>query len=236
MRPSVRLLQSYTKKKEKAKELRSQGLSYQEISDKVDVTKSTVYYWARDIKLGSAAKKRVEKKRKDALRRGLVAYNNTHSELRSQEAAAIREKHKEKAANEIKSISRQNLKLIGAALYWAEGNTKNRHCFRFANSDPDMIKVTVKFLHEICNVPNGRIKARIHLYPRTNRSKAISYWSRVAGLPKKNFYKSQVQISRASKSRRAKNTLPHGTLHLTVCDTELACRVKGWIRGLLQHM
>ena len=236
MRPSVRLSQSYIKKKEKAKELRAKGFSYQEISDRIGVTKSTVYYWAREIKLSPAAKKRIEKKQKEALRKGLVAYNNIYSELRSKEAEAIREKYKEKAAREIKSLSRQNLKLIGTALYWAEGNTKNRNCFRFANSDPDMVKVTIKFLHEICGVSSERIKARIHLYPHTNRSKALSYWSEITLLSKKNFYKPQVQISRASKGKRIKNTLPHGTLHLTVCSTELNCKAKGWIRGLLRHI
>lgn len=133
---------------------------------------------------------------------------------------------------EIKNISENDLKLIGSALYWAEGGSKNRNSLRFGNSNPLIIKTIIKFFREICQIQKKKIGARIHLHPGVNQKKATNYWIKITNLPKTNFYPPQTQISRASKGRRPKNTLPYGTLHLTINNTEITCKVKGWIKGI----
>ena len=40
----------------------------------------------------------------------------------------------------IGQLTKRELLLVGASLYWAEGNKKQRVAV-FANSDPDMIKI-----------------------------------------------------------------------------------------------
>lgn len=172
------------------------------------------------------------RKIKEALKKGLISYNKIYSKIRSREAAKIREEYKEKASKEIKKISKKDLKFIGTALYWAEGNIKNRNRLQFSNSNSLMIKVIMRFFREICNILNDKIGARIHIYPGINYKKALNFWSQIIKLPKSNFYLPQIQVSHASKGKRSRDTLPYGTLHLTVCNTELACRVKGWIQGI----
>ena len=94
----------------------------------------------------------------------------------------------------------------------------------------------MRFLREICNIPDSKITARIHLYPEINYQKTLNFWRKITKLPKKNFKPPQIQVSRASKGKRPKNTLPYGTLHLTVNSTELTCKVKGWIRGISEKI
>lgn len=236
MRPSVRLIPIYSNKKLRAIKFRKQGRSYREIAQALKISKSTAYDWGRKVKLSKTAKERIEKKIKEALRKGLAVYNRVYGKIRSEEAAKIREKIKERASREIKRLSKKDLKFIGAALYWAEGNTKNRNRLQFGNSNPLMMKAALRFFREICNIPDDKIGARIHIYPGINYRKALSFWSQIAKLPKSNFYPPQVQVSRASKGKRPRNTLPHGTLHLTVNNTDLACRVKGWIRGISEKI
>lgn len=236
MRPSVRLIPAYSTKKFRAIQLRKKGQSYAEIASILRISKSTAYDWTRRIKLSKKAEERIKRKIKEALRKGLAAYNRIYGKIRSQEAAKIREGYKEKASKEIKKLVKRDLKLIGAALYWAEGNLKNRNSLRFGNSNSLMIKTIMKFFREACNIPSEKIKARIHLYPQINQKEATNYWMKITILPRVNFQPPQIQVSRASKGRRPRNTLPYGTLHLTVNNTELACRVKGWIQGVSEKI
>ena len=55
----------------------------------------------------------------------------------------------------------EKLKVAGSMLYWAEGTLK-RSTIDFANSDPRMIKLFLKFLREICGVREERL--RLYLY------------------------------------------------------------------------
>lgn len=234
--PSVRLIPTYSEKKSKAIRLRKLGRSYREIAQAFQVSKATAYAWTRKVKLSISAHNRIQRKKEESLKKGLIAYNKTHNKARSQKAARVREKHKNKALKEIRKLSLRDLKLIGIALYWAEGNKKNRNTFSFSNSDPSMIKVVMRFLREVVKIPDERVTAKMHLYPQIKPQKALSYWSRVTNLPKTRFAKPFFQISKASKRKRNYATLPYGTLHLQVYSTEVIWRVRGWIEGVIKKL
>jgi len=69
------------------------------------------------------------------------------------------------------TISEQNLKVAGIMLYWAEGTLKG--CtVDFANSNPEMIKIFLRFLREICGVHEKRL--RVYLYTHSqNRVESL---------------------------------------------------------------
>jgi len=225
------------KKGQRIIDLRKKGRTYTEIAHTLKVPKSTVAWWLRGgVKIPKSLEKQMLERSRKKWRRNINAFNKIYAKIRSEEAAKIREKYKEKAAKEIKKISKKDLRLIGCALYWAEGTKTNRWQVGFSNSDPEIIKVMMRFFREVCNIPNEKIKARIHLYPQMDQQKTTNYWKKITALPKKNFNKPQIQISRASKGKRLRNTLPYGTLHLTAGNTEMACRVKGWVRGISERI
>lgn len=174
---SVRLIPIYLKKREEAIKLRGKGWSYKELAQKFRVSKSTAYLWTRKVKLSELAQRRIQRKINEALKRGLIAYNKVHSRIRSQEAAKIREGYKEQALKEIlrevKKLSLRDLKLIGLALYWAEGSKKSRNSTDFSNSDPFIIQTAMRFFREVCRLPEEKIKAKIHLYPQIDPKEAI---------------------------------------------------------------
>ncbi|PIR06695.1 hypothetical protein COV54_02290 [Candidatus Jorgensenbacteria bacterium CG11_big_fil_rev_8_21_14_0_20_38_23] len=220
--------------------LRKRGKTHSEIAKILKIPKSTVGWWLKGVKMPKAIRKKILEKSREKWRKNIQSYNKYYGKIRSQEAAKIREGYKEQGfqeiSKEIKKLSKRNLKLIGTALYWAEGNTKNRNRLQFGNSNSLMIGVVMRFFREICNIAEDKIKARVHIYPGINYRKALSFWSQITKLPKSNFYPPQIQVSRASKGKRLRNTLPYGTLHLTVNNTELACRVKGWIQGISEKI
>src|SRR3989339_2102196 len=208
--------------------LRKNGKTYSEIRAIYNIPKGTLSYWLKDVIIPEKEKIRMQKRAYAKWRKG----NKIFIERRITEAKKIRDDAKQKAAKEIRNI---NLKQIGSALFWAEGGKKQRNHIRFCNSDPEIIKIMMRFLREICHLTDRKIKARAHIYPRMDYKKVIGFWSKITKLPRKNFYTPQFQISRASKRKRQINTLPYGTLHLTAGDTESACKVKGWVQGIINE-
>jgi len=49
------------------------------------------------------------------------------------------------------------LKIAGIMLYWAEG-AKQRYTVDFANGDPQMIRMFLRFLREICGIAESRLR------------------------------------------------------------------------------
>jgi len=229
---SPKIKRKFTHLKPKVVALRKSGRTYGEIREIYNIPKSTLSDWLKALKLSNKIKKEIQK-------RGFQRWKNkmeTLTKRKREEALKSKQIIVSRAKKEIGKIGKKELRLIGAALYWAEGNMKNKNRLQFGNSDPLMIKVMMKFFREICNLPDNRIGARIHIYPGINYQKALDFWSRVTKLPKGNFYPPQTQISRASKSKRRTNILPYGTLHLTVNSTQLANKVKGWIQGISEKI
>ena len=134
-----------------------------------------------------------------------------------------------KAKKDIIKISLKELKLIGIMLYWGEGGKTGR-VVRLANSDPEIIKIMMRFFREICNVPENKFNGHIHTFAHANINKTEKYWSKITRIPKKQFYKTYIKPSSASLQKR--NTLPFGTFDIYVCDTKLFLTIIGWIEKI----
>ena len=220
-------------KKETAIILRKKGMTLGEIIKNLDIPKGTAWSWIENVVLTDKIKEKLAKVVKEKSRNSIIAYN---TKIRPIVAQKIRDDWTNKAKKEIHKISAKELKLVGTAIYWAEGNTKNRNRLQFSNCDPLLVKVAIKFYREICKISNEKIGARVHIYPEMDYEKILDFWSQITALPKQNFYPPQIQTSKASKGIMPRNTLPHGTLHLTVSSTELSSKVKGWIQGISEKI
>jgi hypothetical protein len=213
--------------------LRKRGKTYSEIRKIYDIPKSTLSGWLRNLKVSPKIKKKIQER---AYRKWLKT-NRLNAKIRAERAAKLREECKEKAfkeiCKEIKMLSYKDLKLIGLSLYLAEGGRKEKNQVRISNSDPFTIEAIMRFFREVCEISENKIKAKIHLYPQINHKRATLYWSKITKLPITQFTKPQIQISKASKGKRPRNTLPYGTLHLYITNTELTWKIKGWLEGII---
>jgi len=222
----------YNELKSKVIALRKQGKTHSEIRAIYNISKSTLSNWLHNLKFSPKIEAKIKKRGYEKW----LENNRRNAKIRAKKAAELRESYKNKGVKEIKNISKKDLKYIGTALYWAEGSMKNRNSLRFGNSNPSMINVMMKFFRETCNIPDKKIRARIHLYPGINQRKATNYWMKITNLPRTNFHPPQIQVSRASKGKRPRNTLPYGTLHLTISNTKLTCLVKEWIQSISEKI
>jgi len=225
------------KDKEKALSLRLQGYSYNEVTKKLGIPKATLSDWFTGLVLSEKAQVRIQRRVHEGSLRGLIKKNRLQTHQARQNAARIRKYAKE----EIRKLSKIELLLIGTALYWAEGykrpifkNGKERtyHKIGFSNTDPIMVKLFVKFLQNILQIPISKIKASVRIFQHINENEALRYWQKATGLPKENFQKFYYGISRSSLGKRPYNRLPFGTIQISVGDTKNFHRIMGWIEGV----
>ncbi len=216
--------------KEKAINYRKKGYSYNMISEKLGLSKSTLSNWLKDIPY---------KPNKKALLRVSLG------QLKS---ALFKQKQKRKSIAEMKDLARKDLGkltkrdlwMLGIGLYLGEGS-KIYENIRVINSDPDIIILTIRWFQDICNLKKKNFKPSVHIYPDNNEKDTINYWSKITGIPKKQFCKTQID-QRNNKSKKKKRKLPYGTLHLQVksCGEEkfgknLHRRIMGWIEVVINQ-
>jgi len=212
--------------------LRLAGKSYGEILKELDIpSKGTLSRWFRDLRLPDSSARKLAANIKRATEKGLLEFNQE----RSKRIAGENEAAQKNGRTLVGDLSHRELMLIGAALYWGEGAKmmpKGRHpTLDFANSDPKMVAVYMRFLREVLQVEEDRIRAGIHLYAGTDVAKAKQHWSNVTGLPRNRFFIVK-QVSRASKGKRAWNRLPFGTISIRTSNRKLFYHVIGILEGI----
>ena len=115
-------------------------------------------------------------------------------------------------------------------MYLGEGGKTSRGMVRLANSDPDVIKIMMRFFREVCKVPETKFRGSIHTFVHADVNKSEEYWSKISGIPRHQLYRTYVKQSSASLFKR--NTLPFGTFDIYVCDTRLFLTIMGWIERI----
>lgn len=177
-------------------------LSAMQIAEKLNISNSTVCYWLvkKDVKKRSISE----------------AVNNVYLTKFGKKPFELK-KVISKVDNE--------LKIAGIMLYWGEG-AKTENTVKFANSDPEMIRVFLSFLREICGVQEERLKALIHLYPDNNEDELKIFWSKLTNIPISQFYKSHIH---KGKIGTYKNKSRWGTITINYPDKKLLHVLLSWI-------
>jgi transposase-like protein len=214
--------------RDNAIKMREGGGSIREISSKLGVAKSSVSLWVRDVELDQKQFKNLSDKPKSRV----VVERRRLSRLRNEEAK--RQIILDEASSSIRTITQDNLRLIGAMLYWAEGGKTRRGMVRFSNSDPEMIKLMMKFFRITCCVLDNKFHGHIHIHGPERVKVAEKYWSGISGIPTQQFFKSYTKLSVAGTGER--HTLPYGTFDIYVCDTKLFLTIMGWIKGIARKV
>lgn len=217
-------------KKKKAIKLRKEGKSYSEINNELAIPKSTLSYWLREIEIDKKFKKRLEKLSKRAGSLALIRRNK----LQTQKAKERATKILKESSKEIANIDLEKLKLIGTALYFGEGG-KSANRVDFTNSNPEMIKIIMKFFRKVCKAKEEKFRAQLSIYDKEKISESIKYWTRITGIPPAQFIKVNISISKYSKKRRI-NKLPFGTIQIRIADVNLFHKISGWINGSIQKI
>ncbi|MDD2757825.1 MAG: hypothetical protein PHD72_00430 [Patescibacteria group bacterium] len=216
-----------TKEHERAVTLRKQGASYSDIIKDVPVAKSTLSLWLRNINLAERQKQHLSEKRSEAAARG--------AQKRKTQRIVLSEKIRDTAIKEIGFVDKKSVRLIGAALYWAEGNKqKNNNVssgVKFSNSDPEMIKFFYQWLLEICGILPENITFELYIHETGDIVLAQNFWANIMGLSKSNFSTVRLKSNKISY-RKNRNKDYHGLIRINVRkSTNLNRKIMGWVSG-----
>ncbi len=223
-----------------AKKLRMAGQSYNEIQRALNISKSTLSSWFRDLVLSSSARNRLQQRSKIGTD-VLIKRNKMQTHTALQRAHEVQLE----AVNEVDDLTVRDKRLVGIALYWAEGYKRLRisdgkeragHPISFVNSDAEMAGFFVQFLVETMNVPRDKIRVGMRLYNHMNEEGMLKFWTSAIGLPRRNFHKTTWLVSISSQRKRPFNRLPHGTIQIQVSDTAKFHRLIGWIEGMKRKL
>ncbi len=213
-----------------AEKLREQGYSYALINQKLGISKSTMSYWFKDKPF--VANKEVLSR----IKNGQAAVGIERHNRRVQEIQTL----KQQGIEEIGKISKRDLWMLGLGLYIGEG-AKTTEIIRISNSNPHVIRLSIRWLEEVFGLTSENFSVRLHLYPDSEVDRCQRYWQDVTGLDKDNFRKPNID-KRTNKQASNSGKLPYGTAHVTVISrgdpekgVRLFRRMDGWIVGAMSQ-
>lgn len=210
--------------KEKTIELRKKGYSYSLIVKKIGVSKSTLSAWLKEIpfKPNKEVRQRIIN---GPLKSGELKHNKRVREIKE---------IKKEAKSELGKITNRDLWMLGIGLYLGEGS-KTYEIIRIINSDPKIVKLSVRWFKEVCGLSENNITIAIHLYPDNNEKECLTYWSKKLNISLVQFRKTQID-RRIGKSAMKARKLQYGTAHVTITSNgnpdfgvKLHRRIMGWM-------
>ncbi|MGW0614075.1 hypothetical protein [Streptomyces sp. NPDC002788] len=216
--------------RQKARELRLQGWTYDQIEAELGCSKSSISLWVRDLPK--------PERRDPAEQAKLAARMRWENELAARERD--RQRTKIAAAEELGELSERELFVLGVGLYWAEGTKDKPHARRervtFVNSDPSMIRVFLAWL-DLLGVERTRITYRVMIHESADVEAAEKYWAEIAQTDRASFGKTTLKRHNPKTVRKNTGDDYRGCLVLTVRQSaELYRRIEGWWNGIVAHV
>jgi len=134
----------------------------------------------------------------------------------------------------------KELEIAGAILYSCEGTRLRRDkrrkneiyywAIEFTNSNSRLIALFARFLRQIIQIDEARLKGQLLIYDDLNRIKLEKKWSRASGIPLVNFNKTILLSSKNSKYRPN----PEGTFKIRYHSKEAFKKLDSIINKVLR--
>jgi hypothetical protein len=219
-------------RREKAIELRMQGMSLPEITKIIPSPRNTIYCWIKDVPLTEEQKKSLDKKFKD----GLSAAQQMGKNAMMANYESKRKDAFQKGVdfiNQFKVIPSDVATAV--SLYWAEG-TKTQQLF-IGNSDSNVILIFKRFLEEHMGIEVGRLRVGLNFYDNVHTVEQVeTYWQNLLNLDASHFYKSQVNKKPQEKAGTKVGKLPYGVCSLGVTSAFELEKMLGMIDALQKRV
>lgn len=171
-------------KRQKAVELRKKGYSYRDILAELDVAKSSLSLWLKDLPLTEEEKVFLKKRRDVNISRGRIRSGAALRRRRLDREGIVLEE----AKIEFKKYSEEPLFHIGIALYWAEGSKRNPS-FGFTNSDNEMQKIMVRWIEKYLEVNRTSLQVRLYTHRPFAHEGHEKYWEQQLSINASQFRK-----------------------------------------------
>ncbi|MEV6754711.1 hypothetical protein [Streptomyces sp. NPDC051214] len=213
--------------RERARELRLQGLTYDQIQVELGCSKSSISLWVRDL-----PKPERQRTREEASAIAKRGWGDT-----MQRREEKRQRTKKAATDEIGALSDRELFLVGIGLYWSEGAKSKSHRPQervdFINSDPQMITVYLAWLR-LLGVSADRLRFHVSIHESADVPGAERFWADRVGAAPSAFGKTTLKKHNPKTSRKSVGEDYRGCLLVRVQQgADLYRRIEGWWYGIV---
>ena len=200
---------------QRARELRAQAWTLQDIATELGVSRSSVSLWVRDVEF-------IPKPR-----------NRGHRSMKPHPLHIAKleqiERCRQDGIARIGRLSEREFLVLGLALYAGEG-TKGGNTVCFANSDPRMIWVFTTWLRRFFEVDESRLRVRLYLHEGLDLETAIRFWSELSCVPPDQFTKPYRAVADTT-IRRTKHVM--GCPGVVYRSASMHRRVMGLVSAVL---
>ena len=175
--------------RERARELRSQSWTLQEIADELSVAKGSVSVWVRDVEFTPKPRNRGH------------AAHRPHP-LHVKKLAEL-ERCRVEAEAEYGAMTDDELDWFALGLYAGEG-AKTPGAVSMANTNPMLLRLFVEWLRRNFDVDESRLRARLYLHEGLDLDAATTYWVAATSIPVSQFQRPYRAVADTSR-RHAKH-------------------------------
>ncbi|MET9963679.1 hypothetical protein ABZ128_32180 [Streptomyces sp. NPDC006326] len=212
----------------RARELRLQGLTYDQIQLELGCSKSSISLWVRDLP-------KPEPQRTPAEQARLASTKRWEHEKAIRDE--VRTQTKEAARSSIGRLSDRELFIAGVTLYWAEGakdkTYDRREKVQFINSDPGVIQVFLAWL-DLIGVERQRIRYRVMIHESADVAAAEAYWAGFVGVDPSQFARTTLKKHNPKTTRKNVGENYRGCLVLYVSQSaDIYRRIEGAWCGIV---
>ena len=217
------------KERIKVRQLRLEGASINDIAQKLGLSKSTVSYWCKDIRLSPQQIEKLVQRQLSASYKGRLKAVEKKRFNRLQEIEQL----KWSGRKEIGKLNKREFLMAGLGIYWGEGY-KSLTTAAITSSDLKIILFMLKWFKETCQIPAKDLIFRVGLNAsHKHRVQVVEkYWSEKTGIPLNQFTKTTL-IKTITKKIYSHPDNYYGTLRVCVRrSSRLQRKILGWIEGL----
>jgi hypothetical protein len=201
----------------RARELRAEAWTLQEIADELDVSKSSASLWCRDVEFTPQPRNR-----------GHSGHKPHPLHVKKLEEI---ERCRLEAEEIVGALSERDLLIYGLALYLGEGAKTEDSGFGLANTSAAVMVSFVAWMRQFFEIDEGRLRVRLYLHEGLDIDAATQYWSTLLRIPPDQFTRPYRPQPRASGEFR-KSKYQYGCATVRYSDVTVHRRVMAMIDAL----
>jgi hypothetical protein len=202
---------------EKARLMRAESRTLQDIATTLGVAKSSVSLWVRDVPFDPGPRQPSPNRRPHPQHLAKLA------QIAECNRAGI---------DRVGVLSEQAFLAAGAALYAGEGAKRDgKVCF--ANTDPSMVAFFCAWLRRYFTIDESRLRVRVYLHEGLDLDAAEQFWSEITDIPRNQF--NRPYRAKADASIRT-NKHEHGCVYVDCHCTRTHREIMGLVRALLSSI
>lgn len=197
--------------REKARQLRAEKkLTIDELAERLAISRTTIYYWVKDVPIGTTEKETL------AARRASKANKDRHARLRN---AAY-----QRGRSELSDLLKLPTFRDFVCMYIGEGYKRSRNVVSICNSDPAVVQLGATWI--------GRLSDRQITYSFQHHADQVpcqlcEFWGSLLSVEP-----TEIKFQRKSNSGKLAGRTwrsKYGVLQVRVSDTYLRARIGAWM-------